>query len=146
MSWFYLAFWLRDKNICLVFSALTSGLTSLLVPVQAAVFFFMVSMLSPIRFTSPAKVRSGCFPFHFSPTWFFYTFLKAYSKAKLKGSDDKASRCFRPFLVRKLSDKCLPVRSLLHFSFKYSLISLLVSWVHQNLWEYCTILLSWLNT
>jgi hypothetical protein len=28
----------------------------------------------------------------------------AYSKAKLKSSGDKASPCFRPFRIRKLSD------------------------------------------
>jgi hypothetical protein len=32
----------------------------------------------------------------------------AYSKAKLKSSGDKASPCFRPFWIGKLSDKCLP--------------------------------------
>jgi hypothetical protein len=30
----------------------------------------------------------------------------AYSKAKLKSSDEKASPCFRPFCIGKLSDKC----------------------------------------
>jgi hypothetical protein len=37
----------------------------------------------------------------------------AYSKAKLKSSGDKASPCFRPFWIEKLSDKCLPIRTLL---------------------------------
>jgi hypothetical protein len=31
----------------------------------------------------------------------------AYSKAKLKSSGDKASPCFRPFWIGKLSDRCL---------------------------------------
>jgi hypothetical protein len=38
----------------------------------------------------------------------------AYSKAKLKSSGDKASPCFRPFWIGKLSDKCLPIRTLLY--------------------------------
>jgi hypothetical protein len=36
------------------------------------------------------------------PTWFPWTFLMAYSKAKLKSSGDKASPCFRPFWIGKL--------------------------------------------
>jgi hypothetical protein len=48
----------------------------------------------------------------------------AYSKAKLKSSDDKASPCFRPFWIGKLSDKCLPIRTLLYVSFKHIFISL----------------------
>jgi hypothetical protein len=35
----------------------------------------------------------------------------AYSKAKLKSSGDKASPCFRPFWIGKLSDKCSPIFS-----------------------------------
>jgi hypothetical protein len=35
----------------------------------------------------------------------------AYSKAKLKSSGDKASPCFRPVWIGKLSDKCLPIRT-----------------------------------
>jgi hypothetical protein len=41
----------------------------------------------------------------------------AYSKAKLKSSGDKASPCFRPFWIGKLSDRCLPIRTLLYVSF-----------------------------
>jgi hypothetical protein len=40
-----------------------------------------------------------------------------YSKAKLKNSDDKTSPCFRPLWTGKLSDKCLPIRTLLYVSF-----------------------------
>jgi hypothetical protein len=50
--------------------------------------------------------------------------LMAYSKAKLKSSSEKASHCFRPFWIRKLSDKCLPIQTLLYISFKHILISL----------------------
>jgi hypothetical protein len=30
----------------------------------------------------------------------------------LKSSGDKASPCFRPFWIGKLSDKCIPIRTL----------------------------------
>jgi hypothetical protein len=40
----------------------------------------------------------------------------AYSKAKLKSSGDKASPCFRPFWMGKLSHKCLPLQTSLHVS------------------------------
>jgi hypothetical protein len=36
------------------------------------------------------------------------------SKAKLKSSGDKTSPCFRPFWIRKLSNKCLPIRTLVY--------------------------------
>jgi hypothetical protein len=45
---------------------------------------------------------------------FFWTFLIAYSKVKLKSSGDEASPCFRPYCIGKLSGKCLPIRTLLH--------------------------------
>jgi hypothetical protein len=48
----------------------------------------------------------------------------AYSKAKLKSSGDRASPCFRPFWIGNLSDKCLPIRTLLYVSFKHILINL----------------------
>jgi hypothetical protein len=48
----------------------------------------------------------------------------AYSEAKLKSSDDKASPCFRPFFIENLSDKCLPIWTLICVSFKHILISL----------------------
>jgi hypothetical protein len=48
----------------------------------------------------------------------------AYSKAKLNSSGDKASPCFRPFWIGKLSDKCLPILTLLYVSFKHILINL----------------------
>jgi hypothetical protein len=35
----------------------------------------------------------------------------ANSKAKLKSSGDKASPCFRPFWIGKLSDKYLPLNT-----------------------------------
>jgi hypothetical protein len=46
----------------------------------------------------------------------------AYSKAKLKSSSEK-SFCFIKFWIRKLSDKYLPILTLLYISFKHKLIS-----------------------
>jgi hypothetical protein len=54
----------------------------------------------------------------------------ACSKAKLKSSGDKASPSFRPFWIGKLSDKCLPIRTLLYVSFK--LIDPLKMWHSSN--------------
>jgi hypothetical protein len=54
MSWFCHAFWWRDSNIYLVFSVFTSRPTYLLASIKVCVFFFMVSTLSPSRFTSSA--------------------------------------------------------------------------------------------
>jgi hypothetical protein len=50
----------------------------------------------------------------FSHTSFSWTILMAYSKAKLKSSGDKASPCFRPFWIGKLSDRCLNLLKLLY--------------------------------
>jgi hypothetical protein len=46
----------------------------------------------------------------------------AYSKAKLKSSGDKASLYFIPVWIGNLSDKCLPIRTLMYVSFKHILI------------------------
>jgi ABC-type proline/glycine betaine transport system substrate-binding protein len=53
--------------------------------------------------------ESRCVLFIFSPTWFFWTFLMAYSKTRLKSSGDRASPPFRPFWIRKLSNISLPI-------------------------------------
>jgi hypothetical protein len=34
----------------------------------------------------------------------------AYSKTKLKSNGDRASPCFKPFLIGNISDKFLPTR------------------------------------
>jgi hypothetical protein len=36
-----------------------------------------------------------------------------YSKTKLKCTDDKACPCFRSFWIGNISDKCLPIQTLL---------------------------------
>jgi hypothetical protein len=49
----------------------------------------------------------------------------AYSKEKLKSSSDKASPCFKPFWIGKLTTiYYLPIQTLLYASFKHILISL----------------------
>jgi hypothetical protein len=73
------------------------------------------------------------------------TFLLEYSKAALKTSGNRAAPCFRPFWIGKLSDKCLPIRTLLYVSFKHILINLTSFMGTKTLWEYCTILPSSLN-
>jgi hypothetical protein len=63
----------------------------------------------------------------------------AYSKAKLKGSGDRASPCFRPFWIGKLSDKCLPIQTLLYVSLKHILINLTgFMGTPNSMREYCT--------
>jgi hypothetical protein len=104
------------------FSVSTSRLTSLLASLTFLCFFFVVSVLSPSRFTSWAKTSNWCVEFNISPTWFFWTWLMTYYKAKLKSSGDKSSPCFRPFWIRRLSDKHLPTRILLYILFKHILV------------------------
>jgi hypothetical protein len=48
-----------------------------------------------------------------------------YSKAKLKSNGDEASPCFRLLWIGKLSEKYLPLRTLLYF-YKHILISLYI--------------------
>jgi hypothetical protein len=50
----------------------------------------------------------------------------AYSKAKLKSGGDRASPCFRPFWIGKLSDKCLPIWTLLYVSVRYVNITVMI--------------------
>jgi len=48
----------------------------------------------------------------------------AYSKAKLKGNDDRASPCLKPFPTGNMSDKCLSTQTLLYVSVRHIFISL----------------------
>ena len=48
----------------------------------------------------------------------------AYSKAKLKSNGDRASPCFKPFLIGNMSDKFLPTRTLLYVSVRHIFTSL----------------------
>jgi len=56
----------------------------------------MVVMLSPNKLTS-TQIRSWCVPFSSYPSWFSWTFLMAYSKARFKSNGIKTPPCFRPF-------------------------------------------------
>jgi hypothetical protein len=69
----------------------------------------------------------------------------AYSEAKLKSSGDRASPCFGPNLIEKISDKYLPIKILLHVLFKNILISLNSFMGTSDSGEYCTVLASLLN-
>jgi hypothetical protein len=60
----------------------------------------------------------------------------AYSKAKLKSNGNKASPCFKPYLIGNMSDKCLPTRTLLKFYSDTFLLAFPVSWEYQTQWEY----------
>jgi hypothetical protein len=62
-----------------------------------------VCMLSPNSITLSVWVISWCVPLKFSPTWFSWTFLMAYSKATLKTNGNKASPCFRTFWIWNVS-------------------------------------------
>ena len=96
-----------------IVSAFSSKPISLLPTNKAVVFFFIVCTLPPSLLTSSALTRSWCVPFNYMPSWFTWTLIMAYSKAKLKSSGVNASPCFKPFLIRNTSDKCLPTRTLL---------------------------------
>jgi hypothetical protein len=39
---------------------------------------------------------------HFSPTWFPWTFIMAYSKVEMKSSGNEASPCYRPFWIENI--------------------------------------------
>jgi hypothetical protein len=53
--------------------------------------------------------------YHFCTTLFSWAFLVAYSKAELRSSGERASPCFKPFWIRKLSDKCIYMEFTIHF-------------------------------
>lgn len=119
----------------------------LLVTKKFSVFFFTVCMFLPNKLTSSVQTTSRCAPFNFNLSWFVWTFLMAYSKAKLKSNGDKAAPCLGPILIGSVSNIRL---SILHnrVSFKdifIDLIScvgipnLLKTYVVQNLPPKCII-------
>ena len=73
----------------LVLSAFTSSPISLVTTTRASAFSFTVCMLPPSILTSSAYARSWWVPFNFKPSWFTWTLLMAYSKAKLNGNGDR---------------------------------------------------------
>jgi hypothetical protein len=61
----------------------------------------------------------------------------SYSNAKLKSSGDRASPCFRPFLIGNAPDKCLPMRISLKVSFSETLVYTYEStWRHNPEYHY----------
>jgi len=53
----------------------------------------------------------------------------AYSKAKLKSNGDRASPCFKQFLIGNVSDKLLPTQTFQSDTF---LLALPVSWEYKT--------------
>jgi hypothetical protein len=74
--------------------------SSLLTSINAYGLFFILSMLTPSRFTSSASAAADMSHSISVPSG-FWTFLKEYAKASLKCSGDKASPCFRPLWIGK---------------------------------------------
>ena len=99
--WRQPAFWSRHVTMCLVLSAVSSRPVSLLATTKASVFLFIVCTLPPNILTSSAWIKSCCLPFNLKPSWFTWTLLMAYSKAKLKSNGDRAPPCFKSFLINK---------------------------------------------
>jgi hypothetical protein len=50
----------------------------------------------------------------------------AYSKAKLKSNGDRASPCFKPFLIGNVSDKFLLTLTLLYVSVRHIIIIIII--------------------
>jgi len=106
-----LEFWSRDTVMYLVLSAFHSGPISLLATTTASVFLY--SMYTSVQHINIISInQSSCVPFNFMPSWFMWTLLMAYSKAKVKSNGNKASPCFKPFLIGNMSDTCLPTWTL----------------------------------
>jgi hypothetical protein len=112
----------HETNIYLFFSTFSSRSTSLLASIKVCVFVYIVCVITQeIHFTCISQKAMCLIQLHSHPdSW---TFLVAYSKAKLKSIGDKSSPCFTPFWIAKLSDKCLRIRILLYVLFKHVLSS-----------------------
>jgi hypothetical protein len=106
------AFLQRDINIHLVFSGFTSRPTSLLVSNKASVVFCTASTISHYINVISIGQKLMC-PIQFQSFLVLLDPPEAYSKAKLKNNGDKASPCFRPFWKGNLSDRFLPIWTLL---------------------------------
>jgi len=89
----------RHDNVISFISIFFNKIT-LIASIKAYAFFFI-------------KTNSLCESNNFKPSWFTWTLLTAYSKAKLKSNGDKTSPYFKTFLAGNMSDKCLPTCTLL---------------------------------
>jgi hypothetical protein len=83
-----------DKTNIFDLSAFTSRPTFLLACNRASLFFLQYMSLFNIL---SVQTSSWCVPFSSNPSWFFWAYLMAYCKAKLKSNGNKASLCFIPF-------------------------------------------------
>jgi hypothetical protein len=95
------AFWLHDINTHRVFSGFTSRAASLLVSNRASVLFCMVFVFSNYTIISTGQ-KLMC-PIQFQSFLVLLDPPVAYSKAKWKSYGDKASPCFRPFWIGKVT-------------------------------------------
>jgi hypothetical protein len=66
----------------------------------------------------------------------------AYYKAKLKSSGDRASPCYRPFWIGKLSHKCLSMWTLLYVSFILNYVLMKILFNLSKLHNYVTVVFS----
>jgi len=118
----------------LVLSAFTSSPVFLLAASKATVFFFIVCTLPPNINIISINQKLMC-TIQFQSILFALTFLMAYSMAKLKSNEGRASPSFKTFLC--LADDCL--RGLCYrFRLDTFLLAVLVSWGYQTQWEYYT--------
>ena len=78
---------------------------------------FLYSMYTSSQYINIISVNQKMsVPFNFKPSWFTWTLLMVYSKAKFKSNGDRATPCFKPFLIGNMSDKFLPTRTLVWLS------------------------------
>jgi hypothetical protein len=96
MLQFFAAFRPQYEHIYLVFSAFTSISTALLATNKASVFFLIVWIYILNKLSSSASTTSFYIQLHLNTFQFTWTFLIAHSKAKSKGSGNKAFPCVRP--------------------------------------------------
>jgi len=110
--WLRPTFWSWDMTMYLVFISTDFWSTLLTSHYQSLCVFLYSCTLPPTILTSSAQIRSQCVPFNFKPSWFTWTLLMAYCMPKLNSNGNRASPCFRPFLVGNMSDKFLPAQTL----------------------------------
>jgi hypothetical protein len=112
----------RDMSMYLVFYAFTSR-SILLLATNTASMFLTACMFSLNKLSWSPEIRSCWVPFNFSPSWFAWTFLTAYSWAQLKRDVEKVhlSACSRSFLIENVWDKYLSMGTLHYVSVQHFL-------------------------
>jgi len=105
--WFCPAFWSRDMTMYLVSTAFISNPISLLATTEAS-FIYLYSMYASTQYINTINQTISLYvTSNFKPSWFTWILLTAYYAANLKSNGFKASLFFKPFLIGKMSDKCL---------------------------------------